>query len=386
MNKKTKICLFLTMIIASILISDCNNIRCGDGICQKWEKKRGSCLDDCLNKIPDIKITEILSEGAGAVDWSAENNYIAYDTKTTGKADIWIMKPDGTERKCLTCGDFPGRHAGVPAWSSDGNYILFSAEKESHGFLDGKVPSPALEPGWGINHDLWVMKVDLNKESPVIGKWKIVEVDIGEGILHPHFSKDGEKIVWSEIMTFNDNDPYTWEQAMIAYENGNLSKVTMKWGLQDWRLRIANFSKDQGVPQLDNIETLPRLPDIKIFHEAHGFSPDGSKIIFSSNDKRDDYHWFGFDIYTYDLNTKKLEQLTDSSEIWDEHAHYSSNGRIIWTPNTGFEIGSYRREYWIMDEDGSNKTVSQRVIPVNPVFKELVPPCQPKWCTCSAHA
>jgi hypothetical protein len=135
---KTKI--GLTLMIAAItvvfLFSGCIQNKCGDGICQRLEEKRGSCPEDCLNKIPEIKITEILSEGAGAVDWSAKNNYIAYDTKTTGKADIWIMTPDGTERKCLTCDDFPGRHIGVPAWSPDGNYILFSAEKEDHGFLD----------------------------------------------------------------------------------------------------------------------------------------------------------------------------------------------------------------------------------------------------------
>ena len=303
-------------------------------------------------------ITEIVANNGGRVDWCPENNLIAYESMTPdNKSDIWIMDSDGSNRRCLTCGEFPDRYVGQSSWSPDGQYILFQVEKEDHGILDGKIPGRVLEPGWGIHNDLWVMKVDVNKSQPLIEKWRLVEVPIGKGVVHSHFSSDGSKILWSEIISFDDSDPYTWENAKKAFERtGNLAHVTKKWALQDWRLKVADFSAVNGIPFLTNISTLPRLPDTKILHEAHGFSPNGASVLFTSNDKRDALSWFAFDIYSYNLDTGVLKQLTETTDIWEEHAHYSPDGKkIIWSSNKGFDIGSYQREYWLMDSDGGNK-------------------------------
>ena len=331
MKSKTMVGLMIAVMVAMVSISGC-------------------VQNDYLLK----SVTEILSEDGGRVDWCVANNHIFYDSKY----DMWMMEPDGSNRTCLTNGEFPGRYVGQPACSPNGQYILFQVEKEDHGNLAGKIPEKAREPGWGVHNELWVMKIDINNPQPLIEKWCLVNVSTGKGVLHSHFSKDGSKILWSEIITFDDSDPYTWEESKSLYEQtGELAYVTMKWALQDWRMKIADFIVNDGVPTLANITTLPRLPDAKILHEAHGFSPDGTNVLFASNDKRDASSWFAFDIYTYNLITGDLEQLTDTKDVWEEHAHYSPDGKkIIWSSHRGFDIGNYRREYWLMDEDGENKS------------------------------
>ena len=74
----------------------------------------------------------------------------------------------------------------------------------------------------------------------------------------------------------------------------------------------------------------------------------------------------GLDIYEYSLVDGSLRRLTDSSDDWDEHAHYSPDGTAIaWTSSKGFQIkyADYDRwaddlitELWIMRADGSQKT------------------------------
>jgi Tol biopolymer transport system component len=329
MKSKNWLGLIIVVVIIPVLISACVH------------DENGTNNGNDPKEYRVKSITTIVENSGGRVDWCVANNYIAYDSLY----DIWVMEPDGSDLRSLTCNEFPGRYVGNPAWSPDGQFILLQVEKEDHGSLSGKIPENALEPGWGVHNELWIVKIDLNEPQPLIEKWCLVKVPVGKGVVHPHFSKDGTKILWSEIITFDDNDPYTWEEAKNSYEH-----------LQDWRLKIADFTVNDEVPTLANITTLPRLPNTKILHEAHGFSTDGTRVLFASNDKRDASNWPAFDIYTYNLKTGDLKKLTNTIDAWEEHAHYSPDGKkIIWSSNRGFDIGSYQREFWLMDEDGENK-------------------------------
>ncbi len=76
------------------------------------------------------------------------------------------------------------------------------------------------------------------------------------------------------------------------------------------------------------------------------------------------HHSAGIDIYEYELASGRLTNLTRTSHDWDEHAHYSPDGRwIAWMSSTGMKIhyesvrGHAWRKYlktdlWIMDSRG----------------------------------
>ena len=127
-------------------------------------------------------------------------------------------------------------------------------------------------------------------------------------------------------------------------------------------IKLADFSIDNSTPQVTNIRTL--APANLGFYETHGFSVDDKKLIFSGYERGG--YFYDMDIYTLDLSTGTVEQLTDNDE-WDEHAHYSSDGsRIIWSSSTaipqkkstshvGVLRGPPRLDLWIMNADGSGK-------------------------------
>ncbi|MBU7047562.1 MAG: PD40 domain-containing protein [Theionarchaea archaeon] len=70
------------------------------------------------------------------------------------------------------------------------------------------------------------------------------------------------------------------------------------------------------------------------------------------------------------MRTQKLTRLTDTFDDWDEHAHYSPDGKkIAWMSSNGLgDLGitfddirnhtwglKLKTELWIMDTDGSHK-------------------------------
>jgi hypothetical protein len=105
-----------------------------------------------------------------------------------------------------------------------------------------------------------------------------------------------------------------------------------------------------GRPGLQNVRKV-ELGD-PAFYETHGFSPDGSRLVFSSNLEQPAYLPINNDIFLLDLSSFALTRLTDQS--YNEHAHFFPGGRkIVWMTNT--DIKSRGTDLWIMNEDGSGK-------------------------------
>jgi len=126
--------------------------------------------------------------------------------------------------------------------------------------------------------------------------------------LHPHFSPNGEKLLWGDL---ERHDGY--------YGN--------------WRIGIAAFVLNGG-PKLGNVKFYEPTSQPTWF-ETHAWHTHGKRIYFSAtpiagmNDN-------GMDICLMDLSApEKAVRLTYSSgkngepEEWDEHAQVSPRGDII---------------------------------------------------------
>jgi Tol biopolymer transport system component len=286
--------------------------------------KNAYALDDPCDC--PINIT-VINEHGGRVSWShSGNNLIAFDKRGADEYfDIYTMNPDGSNEICLA-GDhprLPGRHMGNPEWHPTGEYIIFQAEKKNHPDINSDLTAP----GIGYYNDLWVMTNDGENV------WQLTDLTTNHAtsVLHPQFSHDGSRLLWSETLT---------HQVMA--------------------LKIADFVIDGNGPHLENI-IMYQPGDIPRFYESHGFSPDDKTIIFTASIETD-MHWTGMDIYTMNLETMELERLTSTLDEWDEHAHYSPDGeKMVWMSSIGYPfdpgtIGDLRTDLWMMDADGSNKT------------------------------
>jgi Tol biopolymer transport system component len=260
------------------------------------------------------------------------------------------MRLDGSGQQCLTCGKrgVPQMHNGNPTWHASGGYIAFQAQDP--GLRTRIIERFTTSPGGGINNNLWVTDRTGSRF------WKLTSVGERMGVLHPHFSRDGSRILWAEKVD--------------AYPRA--------WG--DWVIKIAEFRMVDDEPRLGQIIELK--PDGLQFFETHGFSPDNSKITFSAFYRDDTTRTYNaectsFDEFIYDLSSKELTRLTDDETEWDEFAQVSPDGtKIVWmssrqTPQTrdrnGDLIGSrVKFDYWIAESDGSRqRRLTQFNVPGN---------------------
>lgn len=266
---------------------------------------------------------QVITENGGRVDWSHATNQIAYDRSgDDGYYDLYLMNPDGSNVACLTCDHAQlaaGRHYGNPAWHPSGEYIVFQGEKEKHFGTIGDA-----KPGFGRYSDIWLMRV----EDRQVYQLTNIPLSWHQGVLHPHFSPDGTRLAWSQMV-----------QAPKLFTPGQ------EFGF--WEIKIADFAFAGETPQIDNIQTF-EPGDKQAFHETHSFSPDGTELLFSSNFVREGSVFLNMDIFRLVVATGETIQLTNSD--YNEHAHFSPDGgSIVWMSNRDKPL--FGTDYWIMDAD-----------------------------------
>jgi len=281
--------------------------------------------------LPTTRISTLQAHG-GRVSWLRSRNVLAFDeTGKDGYADVYTANPDGSNKVCLTCGkkDLPQKHNGNPDWSPNGNYIVFQSEEPDFKLKGLALGELMASPASGINNNIWVMTADGTHF------WRITHINPMEGVLHPHFSPDGKKLVWSQMI---------------------LSQA----GIGQWVIKMADFSIIKNQPGVSNVIIL--LPLSMQWYETHDFSPDQSRIIFSALPQGKGF--FESEIYTYNLLSQVTERLTVNQE-WDEYAQYSPDGKwIAWVSSSGIdqphpaEINIQqppKTDVWLMHPDGTGK-------------------------------
>ncbi len=282
----------------------------------------------------------------GRLDWHPGIEKIAYDEPSFPDRynDLWLMDPDGSDRVCLTCDreDIPQLYIGQPVWHPSGRWIVFQMEKDSaYDTADAHLypGTYSANPGGGLNNDLWV--VDLNDTSfhrltKYPTKRYLLDPQPFTGVLHPHFSHDGDYLLYGYM-----------------YSGGGV-----EFGL--WRMILAEFDTS-GPPYITKVDSFCDDEYGVTWFETHGFSPDDSEIICTANPRSNQppHH---ADICVIELATRELINLTSEYDsVWDEHAHFSPNGKkIVWMTNLneGWGDTSESRpeaEWWIMDADGGAK-------------------------------
>lgn len=280
-----------------------------------------------------VKEIRAIGHGAGP-DWSPTGDLIAYFRKdSSGVTQVWTMAPDGSNVRCLTCTDQPGLpvkvHKGSPSWHASGRYILFQAEMAHH-----FGPSRASEPGIGWWSNVWVMSADGTRS------WQLTNYNprAATAVLMPRFSRDGRKVAWTELIA------------------GPKDRKMASGPFGRWRLHVADFVDGPGGPRLQNVEDL--TPGDGIFYEFQDWAPNGEDILFAADIGLPSP--FVVDLFSYNLRTRRLKNLTNTSDHWDEQGTFSPDGRKIvfmssrnnpeFNPKS---LKSLRAEDFVMNADGT---------------------------------
>jgi hypothetical protein len=279
----------------------------------------------------------LVSPDGGRVDWGANNMVLYSKIKNLSaggdlSSEIYINTPDGSNEVCLTCNNqqIPHLSNDQPAWLPNGNYFVFQSADPN---LSTNGVSPALakrlvQGGFGYNNNLWLMSADGSQA------YQLTHLQTAEATLHPHFSPDGSKMFWS------GSEP-------------------PRLGGKGWVLRLADINLADGQHALENIQTLAPLGTAgSQVYEAHDITSDNSTVLYSYSAGQP----LDLDIYTTNVTTGQTTNLTNSPGVWDEHAHYSPDGKYIaWVSSRGLPFSPTQNwqqtlatEVWVMDADGSN--------------------------------
>lgn len=271
----------------------------------------------------------IITENGGHLAWSKTTNRIAFDRLgKDGYFDLWVMNPDGSGQRCLTADHpiLPNRHIGQPAWHPNGKLLVIQAQK-------AHVPRYAdtkCTPGAGALNDLWIITADGRRAWKIYAVRDEVSKDAA-GVLHPHFSNDGTRLFWAERVRDNRR-PFG-----------------------EWILRIGDLYFDESTgPWLGAIRNYN--PGGKsAFFESHNFSPDDRHVLFTGNQDGP------LEIYEMNVASGNTRRMTDHSPMtWDEHAHYSPDGkRIVWmsSKDLRFTVKPFdlQTEFWTMNLDSGRE-------------------------------
>jgi hypothetical protein len=286
------------------------------------------------------------------------------------------MNPDTSGQTCLTCSGasgasaLPGLNAGNPHWSPDGSFIVFQAQALP------SLGSPALDeadfPGSGWNNDLWA--------TDMLGHfWQLTSQAGGTacsgapcgGAIYPVFSFDGTKLAWAQRL------------APTCSTAGGFFGA--------WELAVAAWTETGGTPAISNVNYYtPGANDC--YYEPHAFDQTGTLLFFMAN-VDNGMEALGMNIYSFNLSTQTLTDLTNTPNQWNEFpttwpSNTPYNNRLVYMSTTGTAWSGanvspthFECDLWSMNYDGSNP--QQLTFFNTPGSAVYVPPgiclCDPSW-------
>lgn len=238
----------------------------------------------------------------------SNDGWLVFTEKQLGDSSIVVMRPDGSERRVVFESSGRGLDtrrvrmglAGAfqPSWSPDGQWITFGF---GYWFFQRDQETAAV---WRVRRD-------------GTGAEQLTDGSVHSGF--PSYSADGREIVFRV------------------------------WSAEEKGLRILNLDTREVRVLTTGYDNLP------------GWSPDGSRIVFTRKNEADIRG--NFDVYTIRPDGSGLHRVTDHPSS-DGHAVWTADGRIMWSGSMhGFrdEAALYEQTFqqygqiYIANADGSGR-------------------------------
>jgi Tol biopolymer transport system component len=300
-----------------------------------------------------------------------------------GTENIWVMNGDGSNPRALTRITAADANSFQPAWSRSGSKIVFTANRA----LDGSDT-----PNSNNVANIWLMSADGSGATPLT---KLTAIKADSFV--PSFSADGSKIVFASTRALDGSDapnsnnvaniwvvkadgsgatPLTRLTALSADSaspsfspDGSKIVFTSQRGLDGSDVANTNFTPNIWVVNADGSGATPltRLTAINAESDSPSFSPDGSKIAFSSRRALDGSNAAGIhftkNIWTIDSIglAAPVTRLTDGGADSANPVWSPDGGTISFESRRALDGGDAAntndtRNIWTIHADGSSLT------------------------------
>ena len=248
------------------------------------------------------------TRSASGAAWSPDGKDVVLTTDLSGRQNLWKVNSSGGWPLQLTQSD--DRQYGA-AWSPDGKWIVYQQDSGGNELWDlFAVPSAG---GEAVN---LTNTPDIREESPL-------------------WSHDGKTIA----LGYKPKDSPVYDIALLDWQTRNVHKLTNEdtknhaWGAVAWtadgKTIFANRGEISGDSESDvyAIDVASGKAVNLTFHQgkilfaASSVSPDGSKLLITSNQKNGSNN-----VALLDSATRKLTWVTDTK--WDAASgNFSPDGK-----------------------------------------------------------
>ncbi|MCL4214735.1 MAG: PD40 domain-containing protein [Gemmatimonadales bacterium] len=297
-------------------------------------------------------ITQLTFGGENAeAYWSADGKWITFQSSRDGRAcdQQYVMRADGSDVARVS----DGRGKTTCGWFFPGNDRLFFASTTAHQDACPAKPDPSAGYVWPLDpYDIYTS----NRDGTDLKRLTNYDVYTAEGILSP----DGRTIVFTSLKD-GDLDIYT-----MNVDGTNVRRLTNTpgydggpWWSPDGTKIVyrANHPQDsaslrqyrellaQGMIRPSRVELFVMDADgsnqrqvtaVGGANFGPSWSPDGTKLIFSSNfvaPRSGNFELYLVDASETMATADKLERVT-TSPVFDGFPMFSPDGRkLMWASN-----------------------------------------------------
>ena len=234
---------------------------------------------------PAFEVTTNSYQFGQAPDWMPDGEHVVHHkADAEGVNQIHIARLDGSEERCLTCGQ-EGPNM-VPDSRPQGDVILFHSWRGTNITLGA--------PGFGgLGSDLYVVPVEGGDAIPLTADHD------GYDNYHAYFSPDGNRIVWTRL-------------------NWNFVTDT---GRGYWDIRVADYVATP-TPHLENVTVVHEGPGH--YFETQHWSPDGCGFLYTESIGTT----VNLELFYFNLCTDSITRLTDHP-AWDEQAIFTPDMKKV---------------------------------------------------------